>query len=89
VVRNTDTDSDYYDGWYRELDPPAMVGDASERIISKPAILSGILFTPVYIPDSDLCGFGGSADTYGVYFESGTPNFRHIFIPPPTPQTLS
>jgi type IV pilus assembly protein PilY1 len=79
VVRNTDTDSDYYDGWYRELDPPAMVGDASERIISKPAILSGILFTPVYIPDSDLCGFGGSADTYGVYFESGTPNFRHIF----------
>ncbi len=82
VVRNVDSNADYHDGWYRELDPPANVGDASERVISKPAILSGVLFVPVYIPDSDQCGFGGSAVTYGVYFETGTPLWRHIFYDP-------
>lgn len=81
AVRNTEDQSaypDYFDGWYRALDPvPA--GAPSERIISKPAILSGIVFTPVYVPDSDICGFGGGTDTYGVYYESGTAFWQHIF----------
>ena len=81
AVRNTEdqgTYSDYFDGWYRALDPTP-VGAPSERIISKPAILSGIVFTPVYVPDDDICGFGGSTDTYGVYYETGTAFWRHIF----------
>jgi hypothetical protein len=83
VVRNTDQKdiTDYFDGWYRELDsrsesdPPL----PSERVISKPALLGRILFTSIYIPDYDICGFGGSTDIYGVYYETGTPNWRHVF----------
>lgn len=82
VVRNTEDQSsfsDYFDGWYRELDPRSDLSLPSERIISKPAILSGVLFTPVYIPDDDICGFGGYTDIYGVYYETGTPLWKHIF----------
>jgi type IV pilus assembly protein PilY1 len=82
VVRNTEDQSangDYFDGWYRELDPRSDSSLPSERIISKPAILSGVVFTPVYIPDDDICGFGGYTDIYGVYYETGTPMWKHIF----------
>jgi type IV pilus assembly protein PilY1 len=81
AVRNTDQadHSDYFDGWYRALDPRPDVTLPSERVISKPALLGGVMFTPVYIPDDDICGFGGSTDIYGVYYETGTPMWRHIF----------
>lgn len=82
VVRNTEDQSafkDYFDGWYRELDPKSDPGTPSERIISKPSILNGVVFTPVYIPDDDICGFGGYTDIYGVYYETGTPLWKHIF----------
>jgi type IV pilus assembly protein PilY1 len=80
VVRNTDSDNgNYFDGWYRELDPRPDISLPSERIISKPAILSGLVFAPVYIPDEDICAFGGSTDTYGVYYETGTSMWKHIF----------
>jgi type IV pilus assembly protein PilY1 len=81
AVRNTDQADhpDYYNGWYRELDPRPDLTLPSERVISKPAILSGLMFTPIYIPDDDICGFGGSTDIYGVYFETGTPWKTHVF----------
>jgi type IV pilus assembly protein PilY1 len=81
AVRNTDQKDhpDYFDGWYRELDPRSDSTMPSERVISKPALLGGLLFTSVYIPDNDICGFGGSTDIYGVYYETGTPWWRHVF----------
>ena len=82
VVRNTEDQalfSDDYDGWYRELDPRSAYSLPSERIVSKPAILSGLVFVPVYTPDDDICGFGGYTDTYGVYYETGTPMWKHVF----------
>jgi type IV pilus assembly protein PilY1 len=87
AVRNTEDQTvfaDYFDGWYRELDARITVGLPSERVISKPAILGGVLFVPVYIPDDDICGFGGSTDIYGLYYETGTPMWQHIFRKPGT-----
>jgi type IV pilus assembly protein PilY1 len=81
AVRNTDQSlhSDYFDGWFRELDPRVDLTLPSERVISNPALLGGVLFTPIYIPDDDVCGFGGATDIYGVYYETGTPYWRHVF----------
>jgi type IV pilus assembly protein PilY1 len=81
VVRNTDQKdiTDYFDGWYRKLDPRSDLSLPSERVISKPALLGRILFTSIYIPDYDICGLGGSTDIYGVYYETGTPYWRHVF----------
>ncbi len=82
VVRNTEnqgSNPDYYHGWYRELDAVLPVGSPSERVISKPSVLGGALFAPVYIPDNDICGYGGASDLYGLYYETGTPAWTHIF----------
>jgi type IV pilus assembly protein PilY1 len=81
AARNTDqsVNSDYFDGWYRELDPRLNIALPSERVISKPALLGGLVFAPIYIPDDDICGFGGGTDIYGVYYETGTPYWRHVF----------
>jgi type IV pilus assembly protein PilY1 len=81
AARNKDQSDnpDYFDGWYRELDPRPDLSLPSERVISKPALLGGILFSSIYIPDDDICGFGGATDIYGVYYETGTPNWRHVF----------
>jgi type IV pilus assembly protein PilY1 len=81
AVRNTDQadNPDYFDGWFRELDPRPDPTLPSERVISKPALLGGLLFSSIYIPDDDICGFGGATDIYGLYYETGTPYWRHIF----------
>jgi type IV pilus assembly protein PilY1 len=83
AVHNTDQSDnpDYFDGWYRELDPRPDPTLPSERVISKPALLGGVIFTPIYIPDDNICGFGGYTDIYGLYYETGTPYWRHIFNP--------
>jgi type IV pilus assembly protein PilY1 len=81
AARNKDqtVNPDYFDGWYRELDPRSVLTLPSERVISKPALLGGVMFTPIYLPDDDICGFGGATDVYGVYYETGTPFWRHVF----------
>lgn len=82
VVRNTEdqgTYPDYFDGWYRELDPPLAVGSPTERIVSKPAVLGGAVFVPAYVPDDDICGFGGITSMYGLFYETGTPAWLHVF----------
>jgi type IV pilus assembly protein PilY1 len=81
AVRNTEDQTqypDYFDGWYRALDP-TFAGSASERVVSKPAILGGTVFVPAYTPDDDICAYGGSTAIYGLYYESGTPAWQHIF----------
>jgi type IV pilus assembly protein PilY1 len=77
TVRNTeDQDSypDYYDGWYRLLDDT----DPSERVISKPAILGGGVYVPTFIPNDDVCGFGGESYFYALYYETGTAYYRPL-----------
>jgi type IV pilus assembly protein PilY1 len=77
VVRNTeDQDSypDYYDGWYRTLDAT----DPSERVITKPAILGGGVYLPTFVPNEDVCGYGGESYFYALYYETGTSYFKPL-----------
>ena len=61
------------EGWYRSLDI------SGERILTKFAILGGIVFTPSFVPNDDICGFGGESYLYGQYFETGTAYYRPVF----------
>jgi type IV pilus assembly protein PilY1 len=55
----------YEVGWYKEL-------DIGERIVSKPSVLGGILLAPSFVPNNDVCGFGGDSYLHALYFETGT-----------------
>jgi type IV pilus assembly protein PilY1 len=54
-------------GWIRTLDL------AGERVINKSTILGGVVFTPSFLPNDNVCAFGGSSYLYALYFETGTP----------------
>ena len=62
-----------YDGWIRSLTI------SGERILTKFAILGGIVFTPSFVPNEDPCGFGGDSYLYGQYYETGTAYYKAIF----------
>jgi type IV pilus assembly protein PilY1 len=55
----------YACGWYKEL-------ESGERIINKPSLLGGILLAPSFVPNQDICAFGGSSYLHALYFETGT-----------------
>jgi type IV pilus assembly protein PilY1 len=61
------------DGWIRTLTI------SKERILSKPSILGGIVFTTSYVPNEDICGFGGDSYLYGQYYETGTAYYEPVF----------
>jgi type IV pilus assembly protein PilY1 len=55
----------YEVGWYKAL-------DVGERIVSKPSVLGGILLAPSFVPNDDICAFGGDSYLHALYFETGT-----------------
>jgi type IV pilus assembly protein PilY1 len=61
------------DGWVRSL---SITG---ERIITRFSVLGGIVFTPSYVPSSDVCGYGGDSYLYGQYYETGTAYYKSVF----------
>ena len=76
AARNTeDQDSypDYFDGWIRTLETDR------ERAVTKFSILGGIVFAPTFIPNEDVCGFGGTSNLYGLYYETGTAYYKSVF----------
>jgi len=60
------------DGWIRSM-------TGGERILTKPTLLGGIVFVPSYLPNADVCGFGGDSYLNGVYFETGTAYYEAVF----------
>jgi type IV pilus assembly protein PilY1 len=66
-----------YDGWYRRLETSGT--DASERIVSKPTVLGGMVLVPAFTPDANICSFGGITNLYGLYFATGTGYIKQIF----------
>jgi len=66
-----DYGSTYEVGWYKAL-------TSAERIINKPSMLGGILLAPSFVPNSDVCGFGGNSFLYALYFETGTAYFKNV-----------
>ncbi|MEJ2048131.1 MAG: hypothetical protein P8X92_10050, partial [Dehalococcoidia bacterium] len=63
--------STYEVGWYQQL-------ESGERIINKPSLLGGILLAPSFMPNSDICGFGGDSYLHALYFETGTAYFKNV-----------
>jgi len=69
-------------GWIRSLNT------SKERILTKPSILGGIVFAPSFVPNNDICGFGGNSYLYGVYYETGTAYYESIFANGTTTVTI-
>ncbi len=61
------------DGWIRSLNI------SKERVIVKPSVLGGMVFMPSFVPNGDVCGFGGDSYLYGLYYETGTAYFKEVF----------
>jgi len=61
------------DGWIRTLEM------SKERVITKPSVLGGMVFAPSFVPNGDICGFGGDSYLYGLYFETGTAYSKPVF----------
>ncbi|MCP4748132.1 MAG: hypothetical protein GY874_18655 [Desulfobacteraceae bacterium] len=66
-----------YDGWYRALDTSG--SNASERIISKPSLLGGMVFVPAYTPSDEVCLRLGHSNFYAIYYVTGTGYTDQIF----------
>jgi type IV pilus assembly protein PilY1 len=54
------------DGWIRSLTT------SGERILAKSTVIGGITLTPSFVPNDDICSFGGQSYLYGFYYETGT-----------------
>jgi len=54
------------DGWIRSLTT------SGERILAKSTVIGGITLTPSFVPNNDICSFGGQSYLYGFYYETGT-----------------
>ncbi len=63
------------DGWVRTLTT------SKERVLTKPTVLGGIVLTPSFVPNEDICGFGGDSYLYGLYYETGTAYYEPVFAP--------
>ena len=67
----SDVESD--DGWFFKLD------ETGERILEKPAVLGGAVMSSSFIPNEDVCGYGGDSNLYAVYYTTGTAYTEPIF----------
>ncbi len=54
------------EGWYLTF------FSGRERMITKPALLGGILIFTTYEPDEDICSTGGINNLYTLYYQTGT-----------------
>jgi type IV pilus assembly protein PilY1 len=61
------------DGWFRTLSL------SKERVIEKPSLLGGMVYLPSFVPNGDVCGYGGDSYLYGLYYETGTAYFEPGF----------
>jgi len=49
-----------------------------ERVINRPLIIGGVVFLTSYVPDDDICSFGGSSRLYGLDYRAGVPGETSI-----------
>jgi len=61
------------DGWIRSLTIPG------ERVLEKPAILGGTLFATSFVPNDDVCEYGGDSYLYALFYETGTAYYNPAF----------
>jgi type IV pilus assembly protein PilY1 len=56
-------------GWYFQLDIPA--GLPGERVLGKALVVSGVVFFTSFVPNQDVCGYGGDARLYAIDYIYG------------------
>ena len=64
--RMSQFDSDYVDGWYRDLPP------AGNRVIGEATVFGGTLNHTAYKPSAATCTVDGESQLYVVYYTTGT-----------------
>ena len=70
-----DTARNNYQGWYIDLSNPAT---PSERVLSSPVLIGGIVLFTAFIPNSDICAFLGDSYVYALYYETGTAYIKSV-----------
>jgi len=55
-----------------------MTLENGERVINRPILLGGVIFFATYIPNEELCSFGGSSRLYGLDYRTGVPGETSI-----------
>ena len=58
-------------GWVRRL-------RAGERVITRPLVIGEVVFFASFIPDEDICSFGGTSYLYGLDYLTGVPGRTSI-----------
>lgn len=62
-------------GWYVDLSAP---GSASERVLSPPVVLGGIVLLTSFTPNSNICALLGDSAIYALYYETGTAYYEPV-----------
>jgi len=65
-----------YSGWYYNLWTSG--GNPSERVLYRPVVFGGIVLFTTFIPNSDVCGYGGSSNLFALNFTTGTANNQPV-----------
>ncbi|HHL39368.1 MAG TPA: pilus assembly protein PilY [Deltaproteobacteria bacterium] len=65
-----------YDGWYVDLTDTG--SSPSERVLSKAAVLGGIVLFTAFTPNNDVCALQGSSVLYALYYETGTAYIKSV-----------
>ncbi len=65
-------------GWYIDLNDESKP-DAKERVVVNPVIRSNVIFFNTLIPNSEVCGFGGSGWLMSVDYLTGSATSTNIF----------
>jgi type IV pilus assembly protein PilY1 len=56
-------------GWVIQLDIPAAY--PAERVLGKALVVSGVVFFTSFVPNQDVCGYGGDARLYAIDYLYG------------------
>jgi type IV pilus assembly protein PilY1 len=70
------------DGWMRSLTT------SGERVLTKSTVIGGLVLTPSFTPNDDVCSFGGDSTLYGFYYETGTAYYNPVFNGGTTTETI-
>ncbi|HBI23564.1 MAG TPA: hypothetical protein DDX84_05030 [Nitrospiraceae bacterium] len=57
-----------FKGWYYELS----LSGGSERVLTRPSAIGGLVIFTAFTPNTDVCGYGGSSNLYSLYYRTGT-----------------
>jgi len=71
--------NDGKNSWVIALDNTSAGLMGSERVISAPIVVAGVLLFTTFIPDEDICAGNGKAWLYAVDYETGLPPSEPIF----------